>query len=122
MRLRKRFAKSWSVEVGYTYSQLWGNYGGLASSDENGRTSPNVNRYFDNLYMSYDDNNQAVFGLLPTDRPHVLKLQGTYDFPWGTNVGVFAIVQSGYPMTSTFALHGYPIYYAGRSDLGRSPT
>ena len=33
---------------------------GLASSDENGRTSPNVDRYFDGLYMPFDSNGQPV--------------------------------------------------------------
>jgi hypothetical protein len=88
-RLRKRFSNRWQADVSYTISRLWGNYGGLASSDEGGRTSPNVNRYFDNLYMSYDANNQAVFGRLQTDRPHVVKMQATYDFPWGTTVGAY---------------------------------
>jgi hypothetical protein len=119
--LRKRFAKRWSAEADYTLSRLWGNYGGLASSDEAGRTSPNVNRYFDNLYMSYDQNNKAVYGVLPTDRPHVLKVQATYDMTWGTSVGLFGIFQSGQPMSSTLTYAGYPIYYTGRNDLGRSP-
>jgi hypothetical protein len=120
-RLRKRLSNNWSAEISYTWSRLWGNYGGLASSDENGRTSPNINRYFDALYMSFDDKNQAVFGLLPTDRPHVVKAQATYDFNFGLSLGAFAIVQSGYPMTSQITWQGYPVYYNGRGDLGRTP-
>ncbi len=121
LRLRKRLSNRWSAEVDYTYSRLYGNYGGLASSDENGRVSPNVNRYFDNLYMSYDDNNKAVFGLLPTDRPHVVKVQATYDLPWGTTIGAYGIVQSGLPQSSFISYAGYPIYYNDRGDLGRLP-
>jgi hypothetical protein len=121
-RLRKRLSNNWSAEVSYTWSRLFGNYGGLASSDESGRTSPNINRYFDALYMSYDANNQAVEGLLPTDRPHVFKFQGTYDFNFGLSIGAFASVQSGYPLSSTITWQGYPVYYNGRGDLGRSPT
>ena len=121
-RLRKRLSNNWSAEVSYTWSRLYGNYGGLASSDENGRTSPNINRYFDNLYMSYDQNNQAVYGLLPTDRPHVVKAQGTYDFNFGLSLGAFAIIQSGLPQTSSITWQGYPVYYNGRNDLGRMPT
>ena len=120
-RLRKRFANRWSAEGSYTYSRLWGNYGGLASSDENGRLDPNVNRYFDNIVMSYDMNHQQVFGLLPTDRPHVVKLQGTYDLPWGMSLGAFYIIESGLPMSSQFTYLGYPIYYNDRGDLGRLP-
>ena len=46
-RLRKRFADNWYMTSTYTWSRLYGNYSGLASSDENGRTSPNVNRFVD---------------------------------------------------------------------------
>ncbi len=35
-------------QVSYLYSRLDGNYSGLASADENGRVSPNVNCYYDN--------------------------------------------------------------------------
>ncbi len=34
--------------VSYLYSRLAGNDSGLASADENGRVSPNVNCYYDN--------------------------------------------------------------------------
>ncbi len=121
-RLRKRFANRWSAEGSYTYSRLFGNYGGLASSDEDGRLDPNVNRYFDNIVMSYDMNHQQVFGLLPTDRPHVVKLQATYDMPWGMSLGGFYIIESGLPMSSQFTYLGYPIYYNDRGDLGRLPV
>jgi len=120
-RLRKRLSNNWSTEVSYTYSRLYGNYGGLASSDENGRTSPNVNRYFDALYMSFDKNNDAVFGLLPTDRPHVVKVQATYDFNFGLSLGAFAIIESGLTQTSSITWQGYPVYAEGRNDLGRMP-
>jgi hypothetical protein len=106
----------------YTFSRLYGNYGGLASSDENGRTDPNINRYFDNLVMSYDDRQQQVFGNLATDRPHVIKLTGTYDLPWGSSLGVYGILESGLPQTGEFSWQGYPIYYGGRGNLGRLPA
>jgi hypothetical protein len=121
-RLRKRFSNGWSAEIDYTYSRIYGNYGGLASSDENGRTSPNVNRYFDALYMSYDRNQQAVYGRLATDRPHVVKVQATYDLPWGTSLGAYGILQSGLLQTEEFTWQGYPIYAYGRGNLGRLPT
>ena len=121
-RLRKRFSSRLGGEVNYTYSRLRGNYGGLASSDENGRVSPNVNRYFDAPYMSYDDNNHVVSGPLATDRPHFLNLVGEYDFPWGTAVSLAVAVGSGLPQTSEFYYQNYPVYYHGRNDLGRLPA
>jgi len=122
LRLRRRFAGRWSAAADYTYSRLWGNCSGLASSDENGRVDPNVSRYFDGIYQSYDDAQRQVVGRLPTDRPHVLKLWATYDMPWGTSVGVTGIVASGLLQTSTFSWQGYPVYFNGRGDLGRTPA
>jgi len=124
VRLRKRFARAWSAEVDYTYSRLYGNYSGLANTDENARTAPNVTRSFDNVFQVYNDSQQLVYGLLQTDRPHVLKLQGTYDFKWGTSVGAYALLQSGAPNQTSVgwtSTSGYPIFAFGRGDLGRLP-
>jgi hypothetical protein len=122
-RLIKRFSNRWSLNTSYTWSRLFGNYGGLASSDENGRTSPNVERYFDGIYLVMDKHGDPVYGLLPTDRPHYLKVQATYDLPWGTNVGAFTQVSSGGPLSTSINLLGYsPTFVNGRGDLGRLPT
>jgi hypothetical protein len=123
-------ASRWSAELDYTYSRLWGNYSGLASSDEvlrgsnnAGRVAPNISAYYDTIYQSYDDKQQQVFGRLATDRPHVVKLWATYDTPWGTSIGAAALVESGLLQTSVFLWQqGYPVYYNGRGDLGRTPV
>ena len=121
-RLNKRLANRWSLLGGYTWSRLFGNYGGLASSDENGRTAPNVERYFDGMYLVFDKSGNPVYGLLPTDRPHYFKLQGTYDLPWGTNIGMFGQLSSGGPKSTSINLLGYsPTFINGRGDLGRLP-
>ena len=129
-RLQKRLSNNWSLNTSYLFSRLFGNYGGLASSDEPnattgvGRTSPNVDRYFDALYMSYDasGNRQPVFGLLGTDRPHQFKAQFTYTAPWGTAVGLDESIEAGSPLQSQLSWRGFPVYFAGRNDLGRTPT
>jgi carboxypeptidase family protein len=122
-RLIKRLGNRWSVNTSYLYSRLYGNYGGLASSDENGRNSPNVDRYFDGLYLLFDKNGDPVYGLLPTDRPHYWKAQLTYDTPWGTYVGVNTQVTSGTPVSTTVSMLGYsPTFINGRGDLGRTPV
>jgi hypothetical protein len=124
VRLRKRFARAWSAEIDYTYSRLYGNYSGLANTDENARTAPNITRSFDNVFQVYNDSQQLVYGLLQTDRPHVLKLQGTYDFKWGTSVGAYALLQSGAPLQTEVAYtssSGYPVFPFGRGNLGRLP-
>jgi Carboxypeptidase regulatory-like domain/TonB dependent receptor len=124
LRLQKRLSNSWSLNTSYLFSRLYGNYGGLASSDENGRTSPNVDRYFDALYMSYDasGSRQPVLGLLATDRPHQFKTQLTYTTRWGTSVGVDGFVETGAPVQSQLSWRGFPVYFKGRGDLGRLPT
>ncbi len=121
-RLNKRFTRNWSGSASYLISRLWGNYSGLASSDENGRTSPNVNRYYDNTVMSYDAQGNPVYGPLQTDRPHIFKLQGVYDFRWGTTLGANWFISSGIPQSTAFRFSGFPVFPFGRNDLGRSPA
>ncbi len=120
-RINKRFSNGWSGQASYTYSRLYGNYGGLASSDENGRTSPNVNRYYDNTVESYGSDGKPVYGLLATDRPNTFKLSGNYDFKWGTTVGANWFIENGVPQTSVLRFTGYPVFINGRGDLGRTP-
>jgi Carboxypeptidase regulatory-like domain/TonB dependent receptor/TonB-dependent Receptor Plug Domain len=122
LRLNKRFSNRWFGTASYQWSRLFGNYGGLASSDENGRTSPNVNRYYDNTVMSYDANGDPVYGRLQTDRPHVFKLSGAYEFKWGTMLGANWFVESGIPQSTSFRFSGFPVFPNGRGDLGRTPV
>ena len=126
LRLRRRLANNWSAELSYLWSRLYGNYSGLASSDEGGsgtgRTDPDISRYFDNTIQSYGADGKAVYGLLPTDRAHTIKVQGTYSFnKIGTEIGAFGILESGTPQTSYQRYSGYPVFIYGRNDLGRSP-
>jgi outer membrane receptor for Fe3+-dicitrate len=121
-RLRKRLANRWSMNTSYTYSRIYGNYAGLASSDENGRTSPSVERAFDGEYMSFDQTGNPVYGRLATDRPHYFKLQATYELPWGTGIGANFDLASGTPQTSTVTFKSVPVYAYGRGDLGRTPV
>jgi len=118
----KRFGNRWGAHASYVYSELEGNYGGLASSDENGRNSPNVNRYFDNLFNSFDAQGNSVEGKLATDRPHVFKAQVIYSAPWGTGVGVNQYIGSGTPLSTQFYYAGVPFFAYGRGDMGRTPT
>ncbi|NWF84383.1 MAG: TonB-dependent receptor, partial [Bryobacteraceae bacterium] len=78
MRLDKRFARNYQFAASYTWSRSYGNYSGLASSDENGRTSPNVNRYFDLPWLAYTEQGVMSEGRLATDRPHTFKFFGGY--------------------------------------------
>jgi hypothetical protein len=106
----------------YTLSRLYGNWAGLANSDENGRSDPNVSRAFDLSPGNFDFKGQNVYGRLATDRPHTLKLFGNYtlDSKLGaTSIGLQQLAYSGTPLSSEVA-YIVPVFYNGRGDLGRT--
>jgi hypothetical protein len=117
----KRFGHSWQGGLSYTLSRLEGNYSGLASSDEEGRNSPNGERYFDMWYLSFDKNLDPIDGQLPTDRPHSLKAYGSYAFPFGLTVGLVANAYSGIPVTEEWNVDTPSYYPYNRGNLGRTP-
>ncbi len=126
VRVDKRSNK-YFFNASYTLSRLFGNYSGLASADEEGRTSPNVNRFFDLPFMGYSATGSPEDGRLPTDRPHVFKAFGGYIFNWGgnntnnTTVSAFTTIQSGTPITTQFILYSVDsAILNGRNDLGRT--
>ncbi len=125
-RVVKRFATSAYLDASYTYSRLFGNYAGLASSDEDGRNSPNVNRNFDLPFIGFSGLGQPDDGRLATDRPHSFKLSGAYTYDWGggtnaTEFSGFTVAQSGTPRTTRFTFLGVGGQILnGRGDLGRT--
>jgi hypothetical protein len=114
------FRTNWSLRAAYTYSELEGNYSGLASSDEFGRTDPNVARYFDGLHNGFDRSGNLVIGPLNTDRPHILEAQGLWRAPWNTHVGLNATWMSGTPISEEVFYRGVPFFPEGRANLGRT--
>jgi hypothetical protein len=120
--VRKRYSDNWQATSSLVLSRLYGNYGGLASSDEAGRTAPNVSRYYDSLFLSFDQNGDETLGRLNTDRPVQFKFQGSYTMPWHTSVGLNFVAMSGLLQSSTVTYQGVPIYFNGRGDLGRMPV
>jgi hypothetical protein len=122
LKFNKRYSNNWSGYSSVTFSRLYGNYSGLASSDENGRTSPNVNRFFDGIYMMFDQNAEPVYGLLATDRPVVFKAGGYYTLPFGLNVGANLFAASGTPISRQVNMvSSLPVLYLGRNSEGRLP-
>jgi outer membrane receptor for ferrienterochelin and colicin len=119
--VRKRYAHNWQATSSVVFSRLYGNYGGLASSDENGRNSPNVSRYYDSLFLSFTEKGTEAIGRLNSDRPVQFKAQGSYTAPWGTNIGLNFFAFTGLLQSSTVSFQGVPVYYKGRGDLGRTP-
>jgi hypothetical protein len=145
IRLDKRFSNNYYFNLSYTRSKLFGNYSGLASSDETGRAAPNTNRYFDMPWITYDGHGNLANGLLPTDRPNTFKGFGSYRFNYGlfgkrmeTEIGASQYIYQGTPLSTTvnveiFSDNGtattdddldnfVPIFPNGRGDLGRTPV
>ncbi len=126
IRLDKR-ATNYFFNANYTWSRLFGNYSGLASTDEGGRNSPNVNRYFDLPPLGFTADGDPDNGLLPTDRTHVFKAYGGYTFDWKgngvnrTGINAFTTIQSGTPLTTIYNLYSLgTTILNGRGDLGRT--
>lgn len=122
--VNKRFANNYFYNASYTYSRLFGNYSGLSSSDENGRSSPNVNRFFDLPFLGFDADGNPDNGRLATDRPHIFKLNAGYNKVWsGSNTTEFKgffIGQSGTPISTRVSFYGANTFLNGRGDLGRT--
>lgn len=123
--LDKRFVNNYYFSASYTWSRLFGNYAGLASSDEAGRTSPNVNRNFDLPFIGFQGAGGPDNGLLPTDRTHVVKAYGAYEIPWSssnsTELSGYTTFQSGTPLTTRYTIFGVAGQILNeRGDLGRT--
>jgi len=123
-RLKKRYADRWSLDASYLRSRIWGNWSGVASSDEAVNClQPNSCLAFNFLYYSFDAQGHPTYGVQGTDRPDQFKLQGTYDLPWGTLVGVNYLAESGIPKSTIIKERsdGTNFFPFGRGNLGRTP-
>lgn len=126
--LNRRLSNNYFFNVNYTYGRLFGNYSGLASSDENGRTSPGVNRFFDYAINGFTALGEKDNGWLATDRRHVLKSFGGYTFnKWmgdshATDLTYFFTAQQGTPQTTFITVGATSVPLSRRNDLGRTPV
>jgi hypothetical protein len=139
----RRFSKNWFANANYTWSRLYGNYSGTANSDEiqtptTGISSKNaqqqngsIARPGSNSHTGWDidelmwdsHGNLDPRGRLATDRPHVVKMYGAYQFNTGTQVGAFFYGGSGTPITTqVVGLDAYAPMVEGRGDMGRTPV
>jgi len=139
----RRFSNNWFASANYTLSRLYGNYAGTANSDEistpttnsssttsqqqvgsiarpgsNGSTAWDIDQLMWNARGHLD-----VLGRLATDRPHVVKLYGAYQFDMGTQIGAFFYGGSGTPIsTQVVGQDLYAPFVNGRGDMGRTPV
>ena len=141
LTLTRRFANSYFWSASYVWSRLYGNYSGIAASEEIlppttgtssataqqqtgsiSRAGGNANRAWDIDELLWDSHgNLNVIGRLPTDRPHVVKLYGGYTLPFGTQIGAFFYGGSGTPLsTYVVTTNGTYLFVEGRGDMGRT--
>ena len=143
LSLNRRFAKNWFAAGSYTYSRLYGNYAGLADSDEIDTPTTGVSagtaqqqagsiaRPGSNSHIAWDTDiilwdshgHLNPLGRLATDRPNVVKLYGSYTLPMGTELGAFFYGGSGTPITTVVNEVNtlYSPMVNGRGDMGRTP-
>jgi Carboxypeptidase regulatory-like domain/TonB-dependent Receptor Plug Domain len=125
--LNRRLGNNYFFNMNYTLGRLYGNYSGLASSDEGGRTSPAVNRFFDYAINGFTATGQADNGFLATDRRHAFKAFGGYTFnKWkssnhATDLSFFYTALQGTPQTTFVSVVATSIPLVKRGDLGRTP-
>jgi hypothetical protein len=141
LTLNRRFSKSWFMGTNFVLSRLYGNYPGTVNTDEvtaPGRSSvgaqeafgqrvrpgTNASRAWDLDELMFDSHGiKGVDGLLPTDRPVVFKVYGSYNFSFGTSVGLFFYGGSGTPISKAVqSANQVPILVEGRGSLGRTDS
>jgi hypothetical protein len=142
LSVTRRFAQGFFFDVSYVLSRLYGNYPGIANSDEIrtptvggtfgigqqqggnlARGGGSATRAWDLDQILFDSKgNHDVLGRLPTDRPHVFKLYGSYDFQTGTQVAINFNASSGTPITTyAYTTDRIAMKVNGRGDMGRTP-
>ena len=123
----KRLTNRWSLQSSYRYSRLRGTYEGFYR-DDNGQSDPGITSLYDfpTNDPSYATIGASQFGYrgdirflgaagegpLPLDRPHDIKLYGTYIFPFGLSASMGLQVTSGKPLTA-LAANPNPNYQNG---------
>jgi hypothetical protein len=100
----------------YTWSRYYGNI------DQDNSTTGNDAAIFigssniaDGIGRQLWDNKE---GRLRGDRPHLLKLMGTYQLPWNSQAGVFIVAQSGQAW-EMWSYEPYIAFTTNTSDLIR---
>ena len=141
--ITRRLANRWFGGANYTWSRLYGNYGGLASADEirtpttgasfkthqqqsGSIANPggSVNNAWNLDQVVWDAHGRLdVVGRLATDRPHVLKLYGGGTIAAGTDAGLSILAASGTPISTYVNTTAQAeVFVDGRGDMGRTPA
>ena len=144
LSVSRRFSKNWFASANYTLSRLYGNYTGLADSDEIlTPTTGVVRRHRPAVGRQHRPSRAAT----PTPRGTPTRFCGirtgtstssagcrrigrmssscmaSYTFPFGTQLGVFFYGGSGTPISTVVNSQDLePLLVNGRGDMGRTPV
>ncbi len=119
----ERFSSSgFNFFISYILSRNWGNYDGLAETNDitgGSLIAPNATDQF-----GISERMINAEGLLPNDRTHVLKFFGSYVFDFGLTTGILFQWMSGTPLNefgkdSTFKAS---TFLQTRGTVGRTPS
>lgn len=147
LSVSRSFGRAFYGQASYVVSRLYGNYAGLANTDEIttptsgvsssttqqsggsiARPGSAASRAWDLDEILFDAKGNITEGRLATDRPNVFKVFGNYTQNWGkksmgsTDLGVFFFAQNGTPVTTSVeTVNQVQTYVNGRGDLGRTP-
>ncbi|HEX8169420.1 MAG TPA: carboxypeptidase regulatory-like domain-containing protein [Thermoanaerobaculia bacterium] len=83
------------VRGSYTWSQYYGNF-----DQDNTTTANDDNTFIGSSFLADAQGRQIWnnrYGWLRGDRPHLLKLYGTYALPWNASAGAYTFYESGHP-------------------------
>jgi hypothetical protein len=117
--IEKFGGKKLNFLTSYVLSRNYGNYTGLFGSDV-GIDLPNFGLQFDNPEILVN-----ASGLLPNDRTHALKFNGSYRFDFGLLVGTSFTWQRGTPLSELGASPAKATAYTflrKRGTVGRTPS
>ena len=119
LTVRRALADRFQFDASYVYSKLRGNYEGYYVTN-----APQVSA---NASSQFDFPEFVRGGKLYDDRPHRLKVYGSYAFDFGLTLGSIFALQSGRPISALGwdQYNGYGdsyIFIGDRGSAGRTPT
>ena len=105
-----------NIRGSYTFSHYYGNF-----DQDNTTTVNDANTFIGSSFIADAAGRQIWdfrYGRLRGDRPHLLKLYGTYQLPWNATVGAFGLYQSGHPWEA-WSYEPYVHLTSSTSDASR---
>jgi hypothetical protein len=100
----------------YTFSHYYGNF-----DQDNTTTVNDANVFIGSSFIADGAGRQIWnnrYGRLRGDRPHLLKVYGTYNLPWNASAGAFGLYQSGHPWEA-WSYEPYVALTTSTSDAAR---